>query len=616
MTRQIPINLIVVILLAVTLLYAGDWPYRQELNREVNFWIQVFTHYHSNQYIFHDSENPALIYRIVTFDTSVSSRQREKQVRRIKKKISRRLFRLARNLGHADSLTAFDRYVLKQLGEKARPVELRVLSRQVRAQQGMLEPFRDGVRRALAYLPYLREIFREEGLPEELCYLPHVESSFNIHARSHAGAVGMWQFMRSTGRLYMKVNRIIDERRDPFISTRAAAKLLKYNYQELEDWALALTAYNFGVAGMRRAKKQVRGDYLKIRQEFRHRRFGFAARNFYPEFLAVVEIMRHLHHYFPNVQPIPLPGSVQYRLKRAVKLPRLARMLNIPLNTLKKLNPAYTYRVWRGWNDVPKGYWIRLPMEGVNFTVLAPYVEEIPLLAKAEMSKSVHPASPSQSAQTYLPYSKTLPELVLLAPDLRISPAQKTTEPVAEIEENSESGSGQAEKLAVAPGGGEPVLNKTRLDNILRELTPVLTPRGEWTEVFIHETLGHFAEWLHISVRRLRQLNDMGQRTRLYMGQKLRLDFSRVSPEQFTRARLRYHQQILKSYLNEKLFVNIIEYEVNSGESVWNVARIRYGVPFELVAYLNGNRNLSRIKAGDILKIPVLITKHTSEETL
>ena len=101
----------------------------------------------------------------------------------------------------------------------------------------------------------IKRIFKEVGVPEELSVLPHVESSFQLQAYSSAGAAGIWQFTRSTGRLYMKVGYEVDERRDPIVAAYAAAKLLKHNYKQLKSWPLAITAYNHGVNGMKRAKK-------------------------------------------------------------------------------------------------------------------------------------------------------------------------------------------------------------------------------------------------------------------------------------------------------------------------------------------------------------------------
>ena len=118
-------------------------------------------------------------------------------------------------------------------------------------------------------------------MPVELSVLPHVESSFNPEAYSHVGAAGIWQFIRSTGKRYMQIDHLIDERMDPFASTKAAAKLLRHNYQLTQSWPLALTAYNHGVASMRRAINTLgTRDIAVIVRKYKGRAFGFASRNF------------------------------------------------------------------------------------------------------------------------------------------------------------------------------------------------------------------------------------------------------------------------------------------------------------------------------------------------
>ena len=107
--------------------------------------------------------------------------------------------------------------------------------------------------------------FTKLGVPLDLAALPHVESSYNPAARSHLGASGIWQFTRSTGRRFMQIDHVLDERNDPFLATEAAAKLLSYNYSITGNWPMAITAYNHGLSGARRAMRQF-GDteYTKI----------------------------------------------------------------------------------------------------------------------------------------------------------------------------------------------------------------------------------------------------------------------------------------------------------------------------------------------------------------
>jgi membrane-bound lytic murein transglycosylase D len=124
-----------------------------------------------------------------------------------------------------------------------------------------------------------------------------VESSFNPKAYSKAGAAGIWQFTRSTGKKFMKVGRGVDERRDPIRSSKAAAQLLEQNYRILRSWPLAITAYNHGISGLSKARK-TKGSEEAIFSDYSTRRFQFASRNFYSEFLATRHVANNYAHYF------------------------------------------------------------------------------------------------------------------------------------------------------------------------------------------------------------------------------------------------------------------------------------------------------------------------------
>ena len=128
--------------------------------------------------------------------------------------------------------------------------------------------------------------------------LPLVESSFENRALSNAGAAGIWQFTRGTGRLYLNVNRKVDERLDPAKAARAAARLLHDNYGALGSWPLAITAYNHGRAGMMRAQSEAGSEITKIIDTYRGPLFGYASMNFYSEFLAAVDVYNNYEQYF------------------------------------------------------------------------------------------------------------------------------------------------------------------------------------------------------------------------------------------------------------------------------------------------------------------------------
>ena len=168
-------------------------------------------------------------------------------------------------------------------GPNPSAILLRDATQRIRFQLGQADRFKEGLIRSSSWQTHIAETFANQGLPPELAVLPHVESSFNAAAYSKVGAAGLWQFMRSTGRRYMRVDDAVDERLDPYRSTEAAAQLLAYNYRVLGSWPLALTAYNHGAAGMRRARETVgTDDFVKINRTYNSRTFGFASRNFFP----------------------------------------------------------------------------------------------------------------------------------------------------------------------------------------------------------------------------------------------------------------------------------------------------------------------------------------------
>jgi membrane-bound lytic murein transglycosylase D len=211
-------------------------------------------------------------------------------------------------------------------------------------------------------MPIIRRIFKQKVLPTDLAYLPHVESSFNTAAYSKFGAAGIWQFTRSTGRRYMTIDYTIDERRDPILSSLAAAELLKDNYKKLGEWPLALTAYNHGASGMMRAKRKY-GTYEAIFKHHRSRLFGFASRNFYSEFLAAREVARNYERHFGKLnlhQPVDYPEIV---LPGYMALDDLVTVLKVNAEEIQRLNPSLRKPVCLGEKYIPKGFRLRLPTD-------------------------------------------------------------------------------------------------------------------------------------------------------------------------------------------------------------------------------------------------------------
>jgi len=193
----------------------------------------------------------------------------------------------------------------------------------IRFQLGQKDRMQSAIFFSGRYLEDMEKIYKEAGMPIELTRLVFVESSFNVLARSKVGASGLWQIMRYTARPYHMVNDAVDLRNLPLAATKLASRLMKDNYNLLNSWPLALTGWNHGPTGVRKmTEKYKTRDLAELIQNVHSRRsFGFASRNFYACFLAVLEVEKNATKYFPKItwsQPldaeeIRLPVSVKYR---------------------------------------------------------------------------------------------------------------------------------------------------------------------------------------------------------------------------------------------------------------------------------------------------------------
>lgn len=661
--------------------YASHLPYRKELSPDIRFWKKVFTEVSSNQYIVHDSQYLSIIYTIVTFDTGVSERKRQRDLKTIKKKYEDLLLRFQYNETDTLNLELWERRILDSFKLIDERDKFRNAARRVRAQQGIREKFVGGLERSFAYLPTMEEIFFRFELPRELVYMPHIESSFTIDAASRVGAKGMWQFMWSTARYFLKMNRSVDQRFDPLYSTEAAAKLLKRNYQELGDWALAITAYNHGLAGMKRAKGKFDGDYLKIREGYLKRSFGFASKNFYPEFLAVAEIMDSLDYYFPVVKRHPLFVFKQMTLTKALNIPRFARDSNLDLDELKWLNPSFKREVWRGTSLLYSGYTLRVP-ESVDLEkALASLglddalshgvdrgwdpsinAETNPTVTIAFSKPSVEPGNNERIiVPSTLPFSeRTQKEVRPVAFAVSYKPSvvndAKVTVNEGRLDEWYNGAHYETEqrenvlavtslKPHVSPGdlsaawfefnpqdeettpiaiakptvveeplgrvfGGDGRVSYTASSISLEDMRQILRQRlqvrGDKIVIFPRETIGHLADWLGVSAAYIRSLNNLHYSQKIYSGQELSIDFSRVSPEQFTTQRLAYHLDLIREMLNGKSEFQLVEYKVNPGENLWNISRRRFDFPVNLLLYFNDLNKLERLYPGDVINLPVI----------
>ena len=342
-------------------------PRPDSLEPAVAFWSDVFSRWDQDQIVLFDEFDLSVVYEIRRLPPSNGTRDRERERESLradwKASLAHELRDLARDDVDYDALEGRARRLHGLLGESRDPDTYRRAAENLRSQRGIRETFLAGVQRAARYDRVFKEIFREEGLPGELVHLPHVESSYRWNARSSVGALGMWQFMATTARKYIVVDDAVDERLDPYAAARAAARYLKNAHDELGAWPLAITSYNHGVDGIRNAVRETgTRDIATIIDSYRGPLFGFAGRNFYPEFLAASALAESLLASPGDlVLDEPVPFEV-FPLPAFVKLETLAGALGMEERELLPLNPAIQAGARKSDLHLSKGYEFKLPV--------------------------------------------------------------------------------------------------------------------------------------------------------------------------------------------------------------------------------------------------------------
>ena len=330
---------------------ASDFPRPESLEPAVQFWIRVYTEVDTQSGFLHDAEHLDVIYTALPLD--------RKQIEAKREAIKAALTVLS--TGKRSGLSAEEQQVLALWPANVSNQTLKIASDNVRWQLGQSNRFLAGLRRSGAYREHIQKVIAAKNLPPQLVVLPHVESSFNPGAYSSAAAAGMWQFTRATGQRFMRIDHIVDERMDPYIAAEAAMSLLEYNYRVLGTWPLALTAYNHGAGGIARAVREMGSSNIEdIVTNYKGRRFGFASRNFYAQFLAVNEVEERAESFFGKVDYNPAPNFTELATDAYIDAEVFARSANISLAQLKADNPALRPVVWEGQKRIPRGFKMKL----------------------------------------------------------------------------------------------------------------------------------------------------------------------------------------------------------------------------------------------------------------
>ena len=368
------------------------FPCPDALRRRVDFWIDVYGRWRTNDAILHDAQRPHRVYKIIKGKACGTSGNTQ-FIKEQKRQIRLRLERIAILIEQNKTITqAKDKHYLNMFPERS-PAVLRRATRNLRCQSGNKDGFRNALRRFGTYGPIVRRVLKDAGLHQDIQYLPFVESSYNPEAYSRVGAAGMWQIMPRTAReLGLELNATMDERLDPEAASWAAARYLKdskknltvaarskkANVSDSELTPFVITSYNYGVNGMRRAIKKLGPDFLTVLNRYRTKKFRVAVKNFYAGFLAARHVAQNSKRFFGSYSKGRPLRYDTIMLRSSVSIDRIRAVFGISLSRLKSLNPALTRFVWHGWREIPGGYPLRLPLRQGGWADKIAYLHSLP----------------------------------------------------------------------------------------------------------------------------------------------------------------------------------------------------------------------------------------------
>jgi membrane-bound lytic murein transglycosylase D len=627
MTRKSRLGLFFLVFLGLPAAADERFPVPDGLQPDVDFWIDIFSHYTTADGVLHDSRNLAVVYERIDLPAGAERRDRQRLVAKRREHYQAILRKLAG--GKRDNLSDEEARVLALWPEGVSDSTLTAAVSQIRYQQGLRDRFREGLERSGRWREYIENEFRVLGVPAELAALPHVESSYNPEARSHVGASGIWQFTTSTGRRFMRIDHVLDERNDPWAASRAAGKLLAYNYSITGNWPMAITAYNHGLSGVRRAMREF-GDtaYGDILRKYNGRTFGFASRNFYVAFLAAKHVDQNAQTYFPGVAAESPTNYATFELDAYIAAQDLGDALGVTARQLAAHNMALQPTIWQGSKHLPKGFNVRLPAEHLDAplaTLLAAVpddhwqAEQLPDL----FHTIARGDTLSQIADTYKTSVSTLVALNSLSSSNRIragqqlrlpaaGPAPVTPPPPPVVAAAADAPALETPAVVAeqTPGAMTGDLAATLLGTIQTALLSDPSDYGvaadNSIEVHPLETLGHYADWLGIRTQRLRDINGLAFRTPVEVGQRIKLDFGTIDAETFEDRRVAYHRAQQDGFFRDNVITGVAEHVIRRGESIWVLALRDYDVPVWLFRQYNPELDLHSVRPGTTVRFPVL----------
>ncbi|HMN69715.1 MAG TPA: LysM peptidoglycan-binding domain-containing protein [Bdellovibrionales bacterium] len=466
--------------------------------------------------------------------------------------------------------------------------------------------------RSSRYLPMMKNVLRENGLPEELVYIALIESGFSPRAHSRANAVGYWQFIRSTGKRFgMQIDTFTDERRDPVLSTRAAAEYFKALHNLLGSWHLAMASYNVGEGRVLRAtRKYGTKDFWALIKK--RRALPAETRHYVPKFIAATMIAKDPAKYgFSNIEYQDPLSYDTVALQSPISLSKLASNINVDIEELKLLNPKFRtdfVPISRGTETV-----VRIPVGRATdaLAALSLSVTTQPKILNAEhfyyrIRRGDTLSTIARKHRTTVSQLRRLNDLSNRTL-LRVGRSIKVPDNGGEIKVMVEEESSRR-----PAGGGKTVVSAV---DTRPTSTHHVVRRGD--------NLSTIARRYGLSMSELLKLNNINTRSVIRKGQKLRVrpdsapTSAKIQPKRSTVALAEFRSQSASKKVAKELASQsprrmaasssvkdaARKHKVRRGETLYDVSK-KYGVTLAELARANNVKWNHRVMAGEKLMIP------------
>jgi len=439
--------------------------------------------------------------------------------------------------------------------------------------------------RSTRYIGLMKNILRQNGLPEDLIYIALIESGFSSRATSRAAAVGYWQFIRGTGKRYgLEINRLIDERRDPVLSTQAAAEYYKGLYSMFGSWYLSMAAYNVGENRVKKAiTKYMTRDFWELAKR---KKLPKETINYVPKFIAAKLIGKDPAKY--GFTGIDYEKPIEFELIKVDKplnMKTMAANMGLEYEDLKLLNPKFKGEI--APTKESGALELRVPVgqrqAGLNAATQS-FVDKVELIADLGETETYKIRAGDSLYTIARKYRTTV---AWLRDTNDIKPGKKLRIGMRIQVPDRAAPSKKVVQAQVSKPKVKPILVKE--DSEAAQVNPeIVNEKGVFYIVQNGDTLSEIAEQYDSTISELRKMNRLGKGSMIRAGMKLRVPKDEGLP------------QDVEGLVEKK---SMITHKVQAGENL-NVIAQKYGVTVQDLKKVNNLKKRSMIRAGSELRLP------------